>query len=59
VIDPTLATHDEIAGRLRSLLDGDAPRRAAALGRELRRNPGPELAADILEAGAAASALAA
>jgi zeaxanthin glucosyltransferase len=59
VIDPTLATHDEIAARLRSLLDGDAPRRAAALGRELRRNPGPELAADILEAGAAASALAA
>ena len=39
VIDPTIATRDEIAARLGSLLGGDAPRRAAALGGELRRAP--------------------
>ena len=59
VIDPTAATRDEIAARLTSLLGGDAPRRAAALGGELRRTPGVRLAADIVEAAAAAPAVAA
>ena len=59
VIDPTAATSDEIAARLTSLLGGDAPRRAAALGGELRRTPGARLAADIVEAAAAAPAVAA
>ena len=59
VIEPAAATTDEIAARLTSLLGGDAPRRAAVLGGELRRTPGAWLAADIVEATAAAPAAAA
>ena len=53
--DPNAATGEEIAAGLLSLLDGDAVDRAAALGAELRRNPGAELAADILASAAAVS----
>src|SRR4051794_37699756 len=59
VIDPAAATGDEIAARLAELLGGDAARRAAALGRELRRTPGAHLAVEVLEATAAAPAVAA
>ena len=59
VIDPAAATGDEIAARLASLLGGDAARRAATLGRELRRTPGARLAVEVLEATAAAPAVAA
>ena len=59
VIDPVGATTDEIATRLALLLGGYAPRRAAALGGDLRRSPGPGLAADIVEAAAAVPAVAA
>ena len=59
VIDPAAATSDEIAARLAELLGGDAARRAAALGSELRRTPGAPLAVEVLEATAAAPAVAA
>ena len=48
-IDPNAATVDEIAAALASLIDGDATRRAASLGAELRAAPGADDAADILE----------
>ena len=59
VIDPAAATGDEIAARLAELHGGDAARRAAALGRELRRTPGAQVAVEVLEATAAAPAVAA
>lgn len=55
-IDPAAATAGEIAGALTSLLRGEAGRRAAALGTELRRLPGAEAAADAVEATAAVAA---
>ncbi|MFN0156083.1 MAG: glycosyltransferase [Gaiella sp.] len=58
-IDPSATTGDEIAGVLSSVLGGAAARRAAELGIELRHAPGAQLAADAVEAAAAASALAA
>ena len=59
VIDPAAATGDEIAARLADLLGGDAARRAATLGSELRRTPGARLAVEVLEATVAAPAVAA
>ena len=56
-IDPNATTTDEVAAGLVSLLDGDAADRAAALGAELRRAPGAELAADILQSAASVSRL--
>lgn len=50
-IDPNAASVAEIADRLASLVDGDASRRAAALGAELREARGAETAADVVEAG--------
>ncbi len=58
-IDPNAATTEEVAAGLVSLLDGDAVGRAAGLGVELRRAPGAECAADILETAAADPAVAA
>jgi UDP:flavonoid glycosyltransferase YjiC (YdhE family) len=58
-IDPAAASTDQIAGRLTALLGGDTARRAAALGAELRGAPGAQLAAEIVEAAAAAPAVAA
>lgn len=58
-LDPSTASADAIAARLTSLLAGDAARRAAALGAELRRTPGARLAAGTVEAAAVAPAVAA
>ena len=58
-VDPAAATADEIADILASLLGGEAADRAAALGTELRLLPGAEVAADAVEATAAAAAVAA
>jgi MGT family glycosyltransferase len=58
-IDPAAATADEIADVLAFVLGGEAADRAAALGTELRLLPGAEVAADAVEATAAAAAVAA
>lgn len=55
-IDPVTTTADEIATALTALLAGDAARRAAALGAELRRVPGAFQAAAALETAAARAA---
>jgi len=47
-LDPNEATPSEIARRAATLLAGDAPDRAAAVGTELRKRPGRSLAADLL-----------
>jgi zeaxanthin glucosyltransferase len=47
--DPNRASPTEIAAKLQGLLAGDAPVRAAELGRQLRRAPGAERAAALLE----------
>jgi zeaxanthin glucosyltransferase len=49
VFDPNRASAREIAGRALTLLAGDAPRRAAELGRGLRAHAGPPLAARLAE----------
>jgi len=58
-IDPAATTADEIAAALTALLAGDAARRAARLGAELRRTPGAQRAADIVATAAATHAVAA
>jgi len=58
-IDPNAATPAEIAARLVSLLGDGAADQAAALGRSLRRTPGAELAAGVVEAAAASRRVAA
>lgn len=58
-VDPATTTADEIATALTALLAGDAARRAAALGAELRRVPGAFEAAAAVETAAARAAAAA
>jgi len=58
-INPAANTAAEIAMILRSLLDGDAARRAAALGTALRRAPGAKFAADAVVTAVATPAVAA
>lgn len=58
-IDPAATTAGEIAAALASLLRGDAAHHAAMLGAHLRRSPGAELAADVVETAAATPALSA
>ncbi|MBM3677295.1 MAG: glycosyltransferase family 1 protein [Actinobacteria bacterium] len=56
-MDPA-STTDEIATALEALLAGEAAGRAAALGTDLRRVPGPQTAADVVEVAAATSGVA-
>jgi len=58
-IDPAAMTADGIATALTALLAGNAARRAAALGAELRRVPGAFEAAAALETAAARATAAA
>jgi zeaxanthin glucosyltransferase len=48
-VDPNRAAPEDVAVLLRSLLDGRAAELAAAVGRALRAEPGPEIAAGLLE----------
>lgn len=48
VFDPNRAEPIEIAGRAAALLSGDASARAAAIGTDLRRQPGRSVAARLL-----------
>jgi zeaxanthin glucosyltransferase len=43
-LDPNMAASQDVATAVRAVLDGPAPRLAGAIGEELRRSPGRNVA---------------